>query len=314
MGPPVNAIGIQFHGRLGNHMFQYAAARLLADRLNCWLLIAGRKLGREPGLLKHWFRTRRPPEVEWSELGILRRAFGVGPGVVRARLTQRHMGTLREWLFPRTFSPKTVRLADDIEAEMFDEALFAQQPGTWLSGYFQSARYFGESAGQVREMFQPSARQLDEMQLAMRAWHAPPAETAAVHIRRGDYLRTRGPLGHPDEGMMLPFGYYRDALARIPGSTPLAIFSDDPDWAERQFSGHTAWVSRDKAPALDMLLMAQCRWVIAANSSFSWWGAWLNTCPEHEVFAPLHHLGWRLGQWHPRDIDVPEWTYIRATR
>lgn len=311
MSPPVNAIGIQLYGRLGNQMFQYAAARLLAERLGCRLLVAGHTPGKEPGLIKHWIRRRKPAEEEWSELGILRRAFGEGPGIVFGRIGEVAMPRLRRHLFPRTFSPRRYHVVGDIAAEVFDESYFQISPGTWLDGYFQSERYFAGNADRVRRMFHPSDRQSRAMDTAVGEWPARPAEIAAIHIRRGDYLEPRGELTG-GTGLELPASYYHDALRRLPPDTPVAIFSDDPDWASLQFPGRRVWLSRGRSAAVDMLLMAQCRWVVTANSSFSWWGGWLNERPDREVFAPLHHLGWRVGKWFPRDIDVPAWTYLQV--
>lgn len=302
-------LGIQLHGRLGNQMFMYAAATTLAERLDCRLLITGRKARKEPGLLKHWFRTRRPPEAEWADLGVLNRAFGFGPGIVLGRIAEMNIARLRRSVLPRTFAPRTI-LIDGTEVETLDAAFHAQRPGTWLQGYYQSEYYFEGRHAQIREMFAPSPRHLTVMNRIIADWPAPPEQMAAIHVRRGDYGRIQGALSDPVNGLQLPSRYYFDALDRIPAATPLAVFSDDPDWAARLFSDRNAWVSRGNLPVIDMLLMAQCRWVVTANSSFSWWGGWLNDRPDRVVFAPLHHLGWRIGRWVPEGVCVEGWTYV----
>jgi hypothetical protein len=60
--------------------------------------------------------------------------------------------------------------------------------------------------------------------------------------------------------------------------------------------------------------MSLCRYMVIANSSFSWWAAWLNVHPEKLVVAPKYHLGWRIGRWFPGDIAVDEWNYIDVVK
>jgi Glycosyl transferase family 11 len=293
-------------------MFQYGASKLLAERLGCPLIVVGKTRGKEPGLIKHWLRRRKAADAEWSELGILRRAFGRGPGIVLGRMGEVAMPALRRILFPRTFSPRMCRIVDGVDAEVFDDSFFGLVPGVWLEGYFQSERYFGENADRIHRIFLPSTEHSREMSAAIGTWPAAPAGMAAVHIRRGDYLTPREALCGGPYGLQLPANYYHQALERIPSHAPVAVFSDEPDWASRLFPDRTVWISRAQHPVIDMLLMAQCRWVVTANSSFSWWGAWLNNRPDRVVFAPLHHIGWRIGKWFPGGIDVRGWNYIQA--
>jgi hypothetical protein len=132
----------------------------------------------------------------------------------------------------------------------------------------------------------------------------------AVHIRRGDYAQIRDSLAANSEGWLLPMCYYESALKRVPSEARLAIFSDDPAWATRKFGHRNPWVSTRNAAVVDLLLMAQCRWIVTANSSFSWWSGWLNSRADKTIIAPRYHLGWRIGQWVPGGIAVPDWDYI----
>ena len=133
---------------------------------------------------------------------------------------------------------------------------------------------------------------------------------AAIHMRRGDYSRQKEGLGKTGQGWLLPMSYYCDALAQIPGDIGLAVFSDDPSWAARQFSHRNCWISRDNSAVVDMFLIAHCRWNVIANSSFSWWAAWLNMRSDKIVLAPKYHLGWRIGRWYPGGIEVAGWNYL----
>ena len=113
--------------------------------------------------------------------------------------------------------------------------------------------------------------------------------SVCVHVRRGDYAAARS--YHSFFGL-LPKEYYEKAIAKIKNEADgptFYFFSDDPAWCRATFTGlkaefidHNAGEQAHK----DMVLMSSCRHNIIANSSFSWWGAWLNNNPEKIVAAP----------------------------
>jgi hypothetical protein len=307
-------IGIQLRGRLGNQMFQYATARTLAERLGCRLLLAAHTPTRRYGLLSYLVGLhRRGRHGEMLQNGRLHEAFGCGPSFLRGRLTELSLPLLRRRYFPRHFRPSVANV-DGQEYEEFDPGLFEQQPGTWLDGLFQSADYFALNERRVRQWFRPPPAAASELQAIVREWPRPPERMAAVHVRRGDYLEHRSGVGAADGGWALPLSYYHDALARLPEGDGLAIFSDDPGWAAEQFGRWRPWVSRAHSAAVDMMAMALCRSIVIANSSFSWWAAWLNADPVKTVFAPEFHLGFRVGRWIPSGIAVDGWRYLRVGR
>jgi hypothetical protein len=208
------------------------------------------------------------------------------------------------------FSPRMSDFGPDESYEEFDARFFDQRPGTWLEGLYQSARYFSEDAHKVRNWFRARPIDAEKIDVIMRTWPSPPASMAALHVRRGDYAYSSGVISGSGTGWLLPLSYYRDALNRIPTDAGLAVFSDDPDWAAEQFKDRKVWVSRGNSSAVDMMLMAKCRWVVTANSSFSWWAGWLNSHREKRIFAPEFHLGFRIGKWVPQGIAVDEWEYL----
>jgi hypothetical protein len=135
----------------------------------------------------------------------------------------------------------------------------------------------------------------------------------SVHVRRGDYLnpstaKFHGILGEP---------YYRQALARIEaaigGGAALFVFSDDPAAAEQvlNFVPKSRLVhvrGEPERPWEDMALMARCRHHIIANSSFSWWGAWLNPFPDKVVIAPRAWFApTELKRHNTADLYPPGW-------
>jgi Glycosyl transferase family 11 len=307
-------IGIQLKGRLGNQMFQYAAARTLAERLGHALVLAGHTVGRPFGVAGHWLGVdKRPPYTGMQQNGILHAAFGRGPSFVYGRALELGLLSFQHVLFHQTFSPRRLTTAEGHSYEVFDQSLFELRSHTWLSGWFQSEGYFAANSARVREWFQPRAEDALRLQEIVAGWPAAPEGMVAVHVRRRDYGQIRDSLSHNDQGWMLPMSYYRIALDRVPRGAALAVFSDDPNWAEREFADRRPWVSRDNSAVVDMFLMARCRWNVTANSSFSWWAAWLNTWRDKVVFAPMYHLGWRFGCWVPGGIEVAGWEYLHVT-
>jgi hypothetical protein len=162
-----------------------------------------------------------------------------------------------------------------------------------LDGYWQSPRYFAGREREVRDAFRfpelgsAEGRSLAEELAARRG-------TVAVHVRRGDYesnekiRRILGP--QPPE-------YYESAAAHIRtrvADPSFYVFSDDVDWcrATLRFGGDAVYVDPRAAAAYeDMALMALCENHVIANSSYSWWGAWLAPHVAKVVVAPKRWFG-----------------------
>ena len=307
-------IGIQLKGRLGNQMFQYASARTLAEQLGCSLLTAGSTLGRRFGFIGHCLGLdERSFAKGRQQNGLLHDSFGRGPRFWQGRSVETVLPLVKCLLFPRSFSPRRSAARNVGRTfEVYDESFFDQPSGTWLSGWFQSENYFAANAKRVRYWFQADEAQRRKLDELITHWPRGPQAMVAMHVRRGDYAQIRDGLGEGGQGWLLPTSYYHNALERVPECTRLAICSDDPDWAKREFAKWRPWVSCNDSPVLDMWLIAQCRFNIIANSSFSWWGAWLNAHPDKVVFAPRYHLGWRIGEWVPGGIEVAGWSYLQV--
>ena len=158
----------------------------------------------------------------------------------------------------------------------FDPAVLDLPNGVVLAGYFQSEKYFADCADLIRREF------------TFRGLHTapPPKGTVSVHVRRGDYCKLRD--HHPP----LTLDYYREAMSRWPRGTPFMVFSDDPEWCDYHFDDWpNVRVMEKRSAAADMDLMSRCSGGhIIANSSFSWWGAWLRETPGKLVVAPCPYL------------------------
>jgi hypothetical protein len=254
-------------GGLGNQMFQYAAARRLAIKHDTDLVLD-----------LSWFA--RQPRVDTP------RQYELDPFPIVGRRTDEPVegGRPRQILqaFMRASGPyRVVEQGPRFQPELLDAP-----DDTLLVGYWQSEKYFLDEEAQVRRDFafeapvSPRARTLAE---------SIDGSAVSVHVRRGDYVsRIRT---HEFHGL-LPIEYYERAAAALSERVPkphFLVFSDDPGWCRTNIklpSTTTVVSHAESTPYEDMLLMSLCRHHIIANSSFSWWAAWLSTSPEKVVVGP----------------------------
>lgn len=175
-----------------------------------------------------------------------------------------------------------------------------------LLGYFQSARYFANVADRVRAHFQPSTAVAEAVEARYGALDF--SRLVAVHVRRGDYLSML------DWFPVLPLGYYALAARLFGDDWRYLIFSDDPDWCRDcllPILPHgSARIAEDAPDHLHLFLIARCAHQIIANSSFSWWGAWLNANPRKVVVAPCPWFG-PDNPGDPTDVVPADWIALR---
>ena len=168
-----------------------------------------------------------------------------------------------------------------------------------LYGYFQSEKYFSDHADLVRQefTFRQDVRKLCEEHLRGVGGHA-----ISLHVRRTDYLT--------DGNKFLPcdLAYYARALAIVPADLPVIVFSDDIAWCKQQplFQGPRWYYSEGSSNIVDMCMISSCTHHIIANSTFSWWGAWLAGNPDKQVVAPKDWFGSDYACTHDDRDLVPE--------
>jgi hypothetical protein len=272
----VSTVTTKLLGGLGNQMFQYATARALADRTRSEVLLdvsefASYTLRRyELDTMRVRARTQEPvPQKPAAEPGPL----------------ARKANALLRRVFPAR--PEGVPLYRE-RAFTFDAAVLQLRPPVALEGYWQSEKYFRDAADAIRRDF--TLR--EEPDGANRAVLQRMQGTTPVslHVRRGDYVSN--PTTAAYHGTCSP-EYYRQAVEHIAqrcGALTLFVFSDDQEWvrAHMPFAHPTVHVDCNPPDrgVWDMHLMKHCRHHVVANSSFSWWGAWLNPSPDKIVAAP----------------------------
>jgi hypothetical protein len=190
----------------------------------------------------------------------------------------------------------------------YDPRVFEQPDGTSYCGYFQSYRYLQDSRALLVELLLPRFKftcraRSEAMLYAYRRRHQRPL--VSLHVRRADYLTPGNAEFHGD---LASEGYYERVVQAIGDDVTYLVFSDDIEWCRQSL--HLERVEFvDIDPYTSLCLMTGCDVNVIANSSFSWWGAYLN--PMAEVYAPSR---WFAAAPAPndrqRDIVPPVWRTI----
>ena len=182
----------------------------------------------------------------------------------------------------------------------FDEELFRMCPDhVDIRGYFQTEKYFKHIEDEIRKDFEWRD---DVKKLCQDMFDSIGGKAISLHIRRTDHLIK--PTYHP----VLPLSYYEEALSKFPSDLPVIVFSDEPAWCHEQkfFEDDRFLISDSGDNITDMCLMSMCQYQIMANSTYSWWGAWLSN--SQDVIAPRLWFG-PDGQ-DPKDVYVDRWEYL----
>lgn len=291
-------------GGLGNQMFQFAMGRALALRLNVPLRLNISAFAIAGSVAHNAWRLQYFPRILADNCCTVEDNPASFFHNLRRRL--------------KVFALKKMHGEFPLFPDIVTEPHFEYWRGIerisapcHLYGYWQSEKYFIKYADQIRKDFAfPVLPDGEPRALAARIKACPNA--VAVHIRRGDYLSNPQTLAF--HGLPGP-EYYGAALARIRaevGNTTIFLFSDDPRWVCENFApcGHAFEVvdlNLPQFPQHDMHLMALCRHHIIANSSFSWWGAWLSTS-EGMRLAPSR---WFVApEINADDIYPPAWIRV----
>lgn len=183
----------------------------------------------------------------------------------------------------------------------FDPEYFNIKDNTYLYGYWQTEKYFKDYRNDLLQMFTPNY----ELSSGCKEYinKANNCNSVAIHVRRGDYVKI---------GICVDDSYYFKAfelLEQKMNNITYFVFSDDMEYAYQLFKDvqrEIVYVQYTPAnPTLDdFFIMKACKHIIMANSSFSWWAAWLNNNPDKQVLYPKTN-------WAGPDFYPKEWTMIQ---
>lgn len=265
------AVTVGLSGGLGNQMFQYAAGRALSLRLGAPLLLDNA-----------WFLGRKDRAYGLGNFLIqasIRDSDVPGPDVVKSLESR----VSRKWGRKRM----GVEIFREPHFQFSPEFLELKSP-VYLEGYWQSERYFDSCREVIASDFALRG-ELPRACLDIRD-EILATDAIGIHIRRGDYVSD--PATARVHELCPPEYYVRGLALAVSGlARPHGfVFSDDPDWARANFSAPipTTFVDVNSPgdACWDLHLMAACRNFVIANSSLSWWAAWLGGSPDKRVVAP----------------------------
>ena len=271
-------------GRLGNQMFEYAALRGIAAKHGYdWCIPPAERKGIENYSLHDCFKLASKRNEDVIEVQYVQEPYF-----------------------------------------HFSEELFEKCPdNVSLYGFFQSEKYFNHISDEIRKDFTfhdehmgPCKEMIDSVE----------GEPIMLHVRRGDPNLT-DPRGFKwsytqcrDQHPVQPIEYYEKALAEFDKDQPVIVFSDSVDWVKEQefFSGDRFLISEPQqkyadgsfTPYADLCLMSLCSHAIIANSSLSWWGAWLISNPNKKVIAPRMWFGPAYSDKDTKDLYVKKWIVL----
>jgi hypothetical protein len=291
-------------GGLGNQLFQYAAARALAHQNHDSLKIdlswfqgnqSARDTPRTPDILQLSISAN---VANAAEIAACKHPWGLvskGARLVSQKVLKRYF---HDW------HPEVLHLKGNV----------------YLDGYFQCERYFVNWATQILQEFRLTEDRLAALLPLTQQLEQLP-NPVSLHVRRGDYLSA---ANASTLGNICNARYYQEAMQVMQhqtGPCNWIIFSDDVNWVRENINvgSNAMFISGTQLPTGEALtapqeifLMSCCRHHIIANSSFSWWGAYLNSSPNKFVVAPA--LWSRSQRFHHRHILPSAWTTIPVSQ
>ena len=171
-----------------------------------------------------------------------------------------------------------------------------------INGFFQSEKYFVHNRGAILDFFKPSNFIIETIQ--SKYSNLLTRKTTSIHVRRGDYVNN--PNHHPTQSL----NYYLESVKELVNVTDLfLVFSDDIEWCKQNIILENVVYVEGEKDYIELFLMSKCDNNIIANSSFSWWGAWLNQNENKVVIGPKKWFGPAI-QNYTGDILPEKWLKI----
>ena len=287
-------------GGLGNQMFQYAAGKILAERI-------GKHLVLDISLLNVRSKNTTPRNYELHCFALNKNIKVVSSKLKGVLLKKLYHHIRGNTLIGRKIK-KWFSIFADKQAVTFAPQFLQLQHKVKLLGYFQSEQYFSENETVIRDSFtfeQDFSEKNKEIAEDIKNCNA-----VSLHIRRGDYVHNKNAA---QAFVSCSKEYYEEAIAYIcerVESPRFFIFSDEPEEIKEMFPSLNAVYINGNTGATsfnDMHLMSLCKHNIMANSSFSWWGAWLNNNTEKIVIAPKKWVKNEISNNNIKDLIPQKW-------
>lgn len=291
-------ITTQIQGGLGNQLFQYATGKALSNRLKRPLLL-------DTDWFNHGWKDVTPRKFLLSKLQL---HYQISTTNVMPKPPKRWR-RIAQKIFP--LSPYILR----DRPFRFNSSINTFKPyprqNVYLMGYWQSFHYFDSIRNELIDELRPSAGLSPYYQIYLEKIQN--SQSAMVHIRRGDYVHQ--PIAAKVHGF-LGLEYYQKGMEMLLASDSnihFFVFSDDLDWAKANLAHQDritfiCSTQDETAPTEELFLMTQCQKHLIANSSLSWWGAWLSKSEKPKVIAPKQWTNDIDKNWD--DLLLPQWIKI----
>lgn len=283
---------VRLKGGLGNQMFQYALGRKLALKNSCELMLdlSALDTANSTGNIKRNFSLNQFNIISkiatQEEVKVLEQPYGFLSKAIN------------------TFKKKVLRQNHVI----FEPYILSLTEPLFLDGYWQSPRYFSDIKETLVRDFTLSNDLPKQILYILN--QVENSESVAVHVRRGDYAHN--PRVKKEFGLCTN-QYYENAIKILQErykKTEFFIFSDEIEWVKNNFNlpGKVTYISSTQiTDAVELYLMSRAKHNIIANSSFSWWSAWLNQNPNKTVVAPTPWFDYNI---YDKDLIPNSWIQI----
>lgn len=271
---------------LGNQLFQYACAYSMYKK-------TGKEIILDP-MYSGKLRTYQLEEfcIDFSKRFVNKRLdFILGLG-------KRCSAPLKLWYRDKKIKVQKYSVIKEHKSMIYDDSIYDYDNG-YFTGFWQSYKYFDEYYDDIKRQFQMKA----ELSAIATEYKKRMNETISVslHIRRTDYNRSVN-------NVCLKQDFYKMALDQMKekiGDLKLFIFTDDKEFARERFHLCEYELVEDVTDLEEFVLMQQCKHHIIANSTFSWWAAYLSENKGGVVFAPVADM------W-TEDFFLPQWNCVEA--
>ncbi len=297
-------IVVALFGGLGNQLFQYACGKAVAEKLGVELQLDTRILTEQ--------KQSKNATLRDFELSV----FDIKASLADKKELEKYAPNLYntpKWFhqlyrIKRLFNGRSIFIERIKQRHSYISAIEKVKDNTYLYGYFQTEDFFKDISDKIREDFRlnPQISMNDENRLLIEKMSAE--NSVAIHVRRGDYTNSRFILLEIEN-------YYLKAIEKIKKqikNPKFYVFSNDIEFVKTHFSKmdidcEIVDINSGKQSFMDMVLMSNCKHNIIANSSFSWWSAWLNENPNKIVIAPQN---WYCQNIPMNDMIPNEWVLV----
>lgn len=292
-------ITVKLKGGLGNQLFQYAFGRAVSLKLETPLVL-------DISNYDEQFETETPRDFQIN-------CFNLQAKIANIK-DESKIGNIKRFL--DKVKQKIKSTTNPYFDYIFDPKSLDIKDGSYLEGHWQSEKYFSDietilrydlnlkdNLSEKAKLFADRIKQVDDNG----------GVSVSLHIRRTDYVTDK--YANAYHGL-LDLTYYHKAISTIAAKLcgkpiVLFIFSDDIVWVKENFKTETPFVCVSRPEILDqedLILMSKCKHNIIANSSFSWWGAWLNSNKNKIIIAPKRWV--KDSRANTNDVTPLDWIKI----